>query len=203
MKCRRRLLETLLLLVFVAGCGSNEPGSLTPGSTILAFGDSLTVGVGAGPGESYPDVLAELTGLEVINAGISGETSEQGRRRLPGVLDDTNPDVLILLEGGNDILRNRSPAKIKTDLAAMIETAQDRGITVVFLGVPRKNLFSDSAPLYEELAAEFDVIFAEDLLADLLRSPSLKADPIHLNARGYAEMAEAIKSLMAAQGLIG
>ena len=201
---RRGLIRglTAVLLALLAGCGSPDRDALPTGGTILAFGDSLTAGVGAPPGQSYPDVLAELTGLRVVNAGISGETTIGGRNRLPRVLDDTNPDLLILLQGGNDILRNQRPDGIKANLAAMIELAERQGVTVVLLGVPEKKLFSDSAPLYAELAADFDVIFDDDLLAGLLRSPSYKSDPIHLNARGYAKLAEEIHDLLANHGLV-
>ncbi len=196
-----RLLPLFLMLVLSA-CGLPEHNALPPGSTILAFCDSLTAGVGTSSDKSYPTVLAELTGLEVVNAGVSGETTEEGLPRLRGLLPEVQPDLLILIEGGNDILRNKRFSDAKSNLAQMIEMALQEDIPVIFLGVPEKNLFSSTAPFYKELAAEYPVIFDGGLIADLLRSPSLKSDPVHLNAKGYREMAESIYELMEGQGLV-
>lgn len=82
----------------------------------------------------------------------------------------------------------------------MIRAAQSRGVQVVLIGVPEKRLFSDSAPFYRELADQYDLAFHPDLVADLLRSPSKKSDPIHLNTQGYAVMAEGIYELLRENG---
>ncbi len=201
-RCNLAFFSWLFLLLAIVGCSSPELEPLPPGSRILAFGDSLTYGVGADLENSYPAVLARLTGLEVINAGVSGETTTEGLARLERELEEKRPALLILLEGGNDILRNHSPARIKSNLAAMISQAETRDIPVVLLGVPEKKLFSSSAPVYEELAAEYNVIFDAGLVAGLLRNPLYKSDPVHLNAQGYRKMAESIFELLEDSGLI-
>lgn len=91
---------TGLLCLLLAACG--EPGfrPLAAGETILAFGDSLTEGRGVNPAQSYPSVLASLSGHPVINGGVSGELSRAGRARLPGLLAEHRPALVILLEGG-------------------------------------------------------------------------------------------------------
>lgn len=192
----------LLLCLAIAGCSSPELESLPPGSRILAFGDSLTYGVGTERGNSYPAVLSRLTGLEVINAGVSGETTAGGLARLGRELDEIGPELLILLEGGNDILRNHHPAETKANLAAMIGLAKDRDIEVLLLGVPEKKLFSSVAPLYEELAVEHQLVFDGTLVASLLRNPAYKSDPVHLNAAGYRKMAESIQELLEDSGAL-
>lgn len=192
----------LLVLAALAGCGSPQLESLPADGRILAFGDSLTRGVGTSEKNSYPAVLSELSGLEVINAGVSGETTAGGRARLERVLDERRPDLLILLQGGNDILQNQSPVATKTNLEAMIALARSRGVDVVLLGVPEKKLFSSAAPLYEELAAEYGLVFDGTLVASLLRTPSYKSDPVHLNAMGYREMAESIYALLVDSGAL-
>jgi lysophospholipase L1-like esterase len=188
------------MVLTLAGCDSPKLEPLKQGDVILAFGDSLTVGVGANKEHSYPSVLARLTGLEIINAGVSGETTEEGLRRLPGVLDEYSPSLMILIEGGNDILRNKNVAEISLNLERMIQMAQSRGIQVVLVGVPEKNLFSNSAPLYRELAERYDLVFEESLIGSLMRSPSKKSDPIHFNQAGYALMAETIYELLSDNG---
>jgi acyl-CoA thioesterase I len=79
----RRALPLLLLL---AACRPDVPNLDSPGRTIVCLGDSMTAGVGAGPGEAYPELLAARLGTEVINAGVSGETAAQGLARLDQVL---------------------------------------------------------------------------------------------------------------------
>ena len=89
--------KTLFVCVslLLAGCGNPALDTLPANATILAFGDSLTAGKGTSPDLSYPAVLAQLTGRDVINAGISGETTAEGLQRLPEVLDETGPRLLL------------------------------------------------------------------------------------------------------------
>jgi acyl-CoA thioesterase I len=192
----------VFLLVVLAGCSSPDLEPLQPGSRVLAFGDSLTYGVGTTRENSYPAVLSQLAGLEVVNAGVSGETTAGGLARLGRELDESQPELLILLQGGNDILRNLDLAQTKANLAAMIELAAHRNIAVVLLGVPEKKLFSSAAPIYGELAEEHQLVFDGSLVASLLRSPSYKSDPVHLNAEGYRKMAESIHELLQDSGAL-
>ncbi len=188
-------------VLLLAACGEDRLAALPADATIVAFGDSLTRGVGAQPDESYPAVLAHLTGLRVINAGVSGETTGEGRERLPEVLEAHRPDLLILLEGGNDILRNRTAAA-KKNLAAMIEMAQAAGVPVILVAVPEKKLLSNAAPWYAELAAEYDLVLEDELIGGLMRSAQYKSDPVHFNAAGYARIAERLHELLTESGAL-
>lgn len=192
----------VFLLITLSGCTPSKLEPLPQNGTILAFGDSLTAGVGVTKDNSYPSALAELSGLTVINSGVSGETTAEGLKRLQEVLDNIKPDLLILLEGGNDILRNKSLSETKANLASMIELAQRNKIPVVLIGVPQKALFSNSAPLYGELADEYQLVFDDSLIADLQRSPSFKSDYVHFNEKGYRKMATAIYELLKEEGAL-
>ncbi|WP_051207577.1 arylesterase [Saccharospirillum impatiens] len=187
------LIASVLLLT---ACGGAQLDPIGPGDRILAFGDSLTVGVGASNSNAYPAVLQQLTDIEVINAGASGETSAQGRQRLPGVLDQFQPDLVILCHGGNDFLRRQDTNGTKANLAAMIELMQSRGIQVVLIGVPEPGLFLSSARLYEELATQYDVPVENNIMADLQGNASLKSDQVHLNGEGYRQFAQAVSALL-------
>jgi len=191
-----------LFIAILVACSSPKLEPIGPGGTILAFGDSLTIGMGTTKENSYPSVLADLSGLEVINAGVSGETSDMGLKRLPDELDRVVPDLLILIEGGNDILRNRRQSEIKENIKGMLEIAKRRKVPVVLIGVPEKNLFSNSAPFYEELAEQYQLVFDDSLIGDLQRSPSLKSDYIHFNKKGYRKMAESIYTLLQENGAL-
>lgn len=195
-----RVLVWLLGAWLLTGCDQPRLPAIPPNGTLLAFGDSLTAGVGAAPSESYPAVLERLSGRRVINAGGSGEVTAEGLARLPQVLEDTAPDLLLLLEGGNDILRNLDPETTRANLAAMIELAQARGIPVVLIGVPEKRLFSEVAPLFEALAATDDLVLVDDLIADLLRQRAYKSDAIHFNRDGYRALAEALHDRLDREG---
>ncbi len=192
----------IVLMVLLNGCDSSELEPIPQDGVILAFGDSLTEGMGTSIDNSYPAVLARLTGMKVINAGISGETTDRGRQRLADELDQHSPDLLLLLEGGNDILQHREDSQTKANLKAMIEMALDRNIPVVLIGVPDKLGLSNSAALYHQLADEYQVIFAESLLKSLFVQPSLKSDYIHFNTEGYRKMAEGIHEILLDHGVL-
>ena len=193
---------TGLLCLLLAACG--EPGfrPLAAGETILAFGDSLTEGRGVNPAQSYPSVLASLSGHPVINGGVSGELSQAGRARLPALLAEHRPALVILLEGGNDMLRGSGEVALKANLAAMIEAAQGSGAQVLLVGVPRKSLFADGAPLYEELADQYGLVLDNDSIGELLRDPALKSDAVHFNAEGYRTLAQRLHRLLQERGAL-
>ncbi len=188
-----RILTLILFCnLFIACSDSNQPAILSSDATILAFGDSLTYGTGAQKGEDYPSVLASLTGLNIINAGIPGEISSEGLQRLPKLLDKHQPDLLILIHGGNDILRKLPRTELKNNLLAMFDEANKRTIPVVNFGVPEPGLFLKSADTYQQLANETDVPIELKLLPDIIGDKSLKADIAHPNAKGYRKLAEGI-----------
>lgn len=193
----------LLVLAFLLGsCAEPKLHPLPEDAVILAFGDSLTAGVGAAPGAGYPEVLAALTGRQVVNGGVSGEMTAQGLERLRRLLPEIAPDLLVLLEGGNDVLRSKSPAATRDNLAAMIRLARDSGVQVVLVGVPNKLLFSGAAPFYGELATEFELPYDGSALPELVRDNRYKSDAIHLNADGYRQLAEAIHRLLVEEGAL-
>lgn len=176
--------------------------SLASGATILAFGDSITAGTGAGESESYPAVLMRLTGREVVNAGVPGEVSASGALRLPELLEQEHPALLILCHGGNDLLAHQNHQLIADNLRTMIRQARERGVPVLLVAVPSPDLSLKPPTLYEELAKEFQIPIEYKILPHILSKGSLKSDYIHPNAAGYKFLAEALAKLMKKAGAL-
>lgn len=187
-----------------AGCGEKVPQvpRLAPSDVIVAFGDSLTFGTGAAEPESYPAVLASLVGQPVVRSGVPGEVTAQGLQRLPEVIDEHRPRLVIVCLGGNDMLRKVGEAEIRSNLRAIIRTLKDRGIAVVLIGVPKPALITGTAEFYAEIAREFGIPYEGKVVTSVLYAPDMKADPIHPNAKGYRRMAEAVAALLRKAGAI-
>jgi acyl-CoA thioesterase-1 len=161
------------------------------GTTIVAFGDSLTAGYGAGPGEDYPSRLAAMLNTPVVNAGVSGDTTESALARVDDVLAK-NPRIVIVGLGGNDFLRRAPIETTKANLASIVRRIQGQGAMVVLLGFEFPTFGPDYGDLYEDVADEQRCLLVPDLLDGILSNPKLKSDEIHPNAAGYALMAERV-----------
>jgi lysophospholipase L1-like esterase len=194
----------LILLVVAAGCGDKaaQLPKLAAGDVIVAFGDSLTYGTGAAEHESYPAVLSQLIGHQVERAGVPGEVTAQGVRRLPDVIAEHRPALVILCLGGNDMLRKVGASEIKSNLRTMIKSIRDQGIAVVLVGVPQPALITSAPEFYAELAKEFAVPYEGKVITSVLYSSDMKSDPIHPNAKGYRRIAEALAGLLRKSGAI-
>jgi acyl-CoA thioesterase I len=199
-----RSLYAALACCLLLGCGEaiTPLSSLPPGATVLAFGDSLTAGYGAPAGQSYPALLAERAVLKVENAGVSGELSAAGLQRLPGLLEQHRPQLVILCHGGNDLLRSTGIENARSNLLAMINLIQDSGAQVLLLGVPQPGIFLSTADFYNELAAQTGVAYLPELMTDVLSDNVLKSDAAHPNAAGYQIIAAGIQDYLFAAGAL-
>src|SRR5690606_8287621 len=150
----------------LAGCQGKSPPlpKLTADDVVLAFGDSLTYGTGATEAESYPEVLAALIGRTVVRAGVPGEVTEQGLQRLPAVLEEHRPKLVLLCLGGNDRLRKLDDARTAANLKTMVGLIRGAGAAVVLLGVPKPALFGGAAKFYRELAEELRLPYEGEVI---------------------------------------
>lgn len=161
---------------------------------IVAFGDSLTAGYGLPDSQSYPARLQRLLiergyRYRVVNAGVSGDTSAGGARRVEWALKG-DVRVMILELGGNDALRGQPPAELKKNLARIIETAKKRGVNVILAGMEAPpNLGPDYTrefrEVFSDLAREYDAPLIPFFLARVGGIAELnQMDGIHPNDKG-------------------
>jgi len=187
-----------IFIVIILGCSSPKLNKLDNNSVILSFGDSLTYGTGASENGDYPAVLSKMLNIEVVNEGIPGEISMDGLERLPGVLEEINPQLVILCHGGNDMLRKLGREKMAENVSEMIELIQAKGADVILLGVPKPGIFLNTAEEYGEIAEKYAIPYLEDVITDVLSDKSMKSDAIHPNDEGYKIIAEDIYDLIKA-----
>jgi lysophospholipase L1-like esterase len=173
-------------------------------AVVLAFGDSLTYGIGAVYGESYPAVLEKLIGRKVVSAGMPGELTAAGLKRMPQVLEKVHPSLVILCHGCNDLIHGIDDRQVANNLRAMIRLARDYGAEVVLIGVPRFEQRELNPPprLYRMVAAEFAIPYTGDALQVILTNRSFRADTVHPNGNGYRRLAETLAHLLRMSGAI-
>jgi acyl-CoA thioesterase-1 len=169
---------------------------------IVVLGDSLTAGLGLAPAESYPSLLqrkVDRAGLnfEIINAGVSGDTSAGGVRRLDWSLDG-DVRVLILELGANDGLRGLPVAEMVNNLSTIIERAKARGIAVMLCGMEAPPNFGPSYTrefhaAFPALARKYQLPFVPFLLSGVAGTTELnQADGIHPNVEGARRVADTV-----------
>ncbi|WP_310446791.1 arylesterase [Thiobacillus sp.] len=199
----QRALFSLFALLLLAACDRAPTlPKLGPHDVILAFGDSLTYGTGAAPSEAYPAQLVGLTQRAVVNAGVPGETTAEGLKRLPALLDEHRPRLVLLCLGGNDMLRRLPEAETENNLRLMLQTLRASGIQAVLIGVPEPKLFGGAPDFYAQLAEEFELPYDGDTLNAVLKDNALKSDPIHPNAAGYQTIARQLADLLKESGAL-
>ena len=180
----------LALVLLKSDVPEQKVKTIDTSGLILAFGDSLTFGKGA-PKQSYPSVLEKLLKMKVINGGLSGESSLQGLKRLPSLLQKHRPDLVILCHGGNDLIQKKSKEKLKNNLLQMTQIIRQSGAEVLLVAVPNfKMIRFSNESLYAELAEQEQLLFEDEVLSEIENDKNLKSDRVHPNAKGYVLMAE-------------
>jgi len=203
MRALRWAFILVLPLLSLGGCGERPRLERLPSDAIvLAFGDSLTFGTGANEDESYPAQLERIIGRRVVRAGVPGEVSAQALARLPGALDEHTPRLLLLCIGGNDFLRRLGNQQAERNVREMVRLARGRGVAVMLIGTPEPGFTVTPPAFYSAIAKEFRLPYEEGIIGQVLRDASLKADPIHPNARGYRLIAERVADQLKRSGAI-
>jgi acyl-CoA thioesterase I len=224
MKLEYRMARTrlvVLVCVLAASCGSNvatpapPPAAAAAAATSVAstpavdarprvviLGDSLTAGLGLEPGQAYPSLLqkrVDAAGLNyaVVNAGVSGDTSAGGLSRLDWALDG-DVRILVVALGGNDGLRGLPADELQKNLAAIVERAQAKRVTVLLAGMEAPPNFGDSYVVsfhrvYPDLAQKYHVALVPFLLQDVAGIDALnQRDGIHPTVEGAKIVADTV-----------
>ena len=212
-----RCLGLLSLLLTVSACASDERAAepapraavSVPATTaapsrprIVALGDSLTAGLGLTPDEAYPALLQkrldrEGFAYEVVNAGVSGDTSAGGLRRVDWALDG-DVKILIVALGGNDALRGLPVEQLRQNLSEIVERARQREIKVVLAGMEAPPNFGAAytaafRDVYRDVARRYDTVLLPFLLDGVAGLSDMNQnDGIHPTAAGARKVADNI-----------
>jgi lysophospholipase L1-like esterase len=196
---RRRFLLASFFTGALVACGRKLKTVAVPaGASVLALGDSITFGTGATAQTSYPAELATLTGWRVVNAGVPGDTSAGALARMPALLRQHSPQLVLVSIGGNDFLRRLSPAQTRANIRSICQLATAAGAQVLLVGVPEASVLAalslslSDHRMYEEVSTELKLPLHAGGWAAVLGDPALRSDPIHANARGYAQFARGL-----------
>ena len=189
-------LSALVLLWGAYSAGSGGPARPTAGDQIIAFGDSLVVGVGASPGRDLVSVLSSRLGVPIVNAGRNGDTTVSALARLDQAVLGRRPRVVLVILGGNDLIRRVPPAETIDHLDAIVTRIRNRGAAVVLATVDIAFFTRSQEDEYESLAARTGAALVPGILDGILGRRDLMADAIHPNDRGYALMADRLEPVL-------
>lgn len=206
---RRGVLAMLAALPLLTACSRKRRlQALPPGTTVLALGDSLTFGTGATTETSYPSVLERASGWKIVNAGVPGDTSAGALQRLPDLLRQHAPGLVVVSIGGNDFLRRLPAADTRANVRAICAQAVASGAQVLLVAIPEVSALAAVArslgdhPLYGEVAGELKVPLHAGGWAAVLNDPALRSDAVHANARGYEAFAQGLAARAKGLGLL-
>jgi len=167
--------------------------------TVLVFGDSLSAGYGIDVDQSWAALLQSRLrdqGYEhrVVNASISGDTTESGAARIGGAIDTFSPELIILELGGNDGLRGIPPGRMRGNLENIIHQAKDSGAAVVLLGIripPNygQRYIETFDAVFRDVATELEVPWIEFFMEGVaLNAELMQADGIHPNTAAQPKL---------------
>jgi len=182
-----------IVFLTLAGCAKRAIKNIgARGKNIICFGDSITFGYGVNPGEDYPSVLAKMIDIPVINAGIDGDISTEGLKRIDSDVLDRDPLLVIIEFGGNDFLRRVPKDVTINNVRKMVDKIQARGAMVAIADISASILLTEYRAGFYNLAQEKAAICIPSIFNGIVTNPNLKSDFIHPNSDGYKMIAQRI-----------
>jgi acyl-CoA thioesterase-1 len=190
------LIFICIVLLLTCSCAPAIKNLDSEGTEIVCFGNSITYGSGVARGEDYPSRLSELIGVEVINAGAGGDTTESALRRLESDVLDWDPYLVIVELGANDYLQDLPKEKSLENLRKIISSIQEEGSMVALCDVSGGPSILGAYNVHhkelKKLAAETGSIFIPHVMKGIIRNAALKSDRLHPNEKGYEIIAERV-----------
>lgn len=203
----------LLVSLILFGCSQETPvnkdaakaqlSAAAYAGTIVAVGNSLTAGLGVDEDQAYPAQLARRLqakgyNYQVVNAGVSGETSSGALSRIQWVISSLSPDIVILETGANDGLRGQDPDLLRSNLDRLVNILTESNIQVIMAGMlmlPNlgPNYTRAFSEIYPQIAEKYGILFIPFFLEGVAGQPQLnQADQLHPTAEGYARVVETV-----------
>jgi lysophospholipase L1-like esterase len=177
------------MIIFFSIPSSYEIKNADPiGDTIVCFGDSLTYGTGATKGMDYPSQLSKLIGLEVINAGVPGDTTAKALNRINEIIN-MNPRIVLITLGGNDFKNKMNKDTVFKNLEQIIHIIQKNGALVILGGIDVPIWGRGFGRAYVELSEKTGSVLIQNIFKDIMGNSNLMSDLIHPNSQGYTVMA--------------
>lgn len=181
----------------LAGCADSTRNirnlKMGRGRSIVAFGDSITAGYGVEANQAYPEIVAQILGLPIINRGVNGDTTATARQRLEEDVIAEDPWMVIVELGGNDFLTHVPKTTTASNLKVIVETLQARGSVVVLLQMNIGLFVDEYGKIYKDIAHETGAMLIPGVLDDILDHASRRQDDrIHPNAEGHRLMGERV-----------
>ena len=191
-----------VIVLAIATTATHASISKTNDSTILIIGDSLSAGLGVAYNQSWPSLLQDRLDkdgykIKVVNAGISGDTTAGGKERLPKLLSQYAPEIVVIELGGNDGLRGTSIDSIESNLRSMIEATHNHEAKIILIGMQLPpnygNAYATSFQnLFPKLANEYGLVLVERLIQRMMnevwQQSLMQMDGIHPNAKGHIQI---------------
>lgn len=182
-----------LLVTLLIGCAKNEIKNInSKGKNIICFGDSITFGYGANPGEDYPTALARLISRPVLNMGIDGDTTISALKRLKTDVLDKDPFMVIVEFSGNDFVKKVPKEVTLNNIAEMVDNIQAKQAMVVIVDISAGMFMREYRAAFNQLARKKQALFIPSILSGIITNPAMKSDFLHPNAKGYTEIARRI-----------
>jgi acyl-CoA thioesterase-1 len=185
------LFVALLTFTLGAACDSSVAPS-KPAAQIVAFGDSLVVGVGTTSGNNFVSLLSDRVGISIVNAGRSGDTTGTALTRLQSDVIARQPQVVIVLLGGNDLLQGVPVAQRVANITNIAQQIRSAGATVLLVGLGNDPIDPYAGAL-PGIASQTGSTHVPGILEGIIGVPGLMADAVHPNNAGHRIMADRLE----------
>ena len=187
----KKLFIFILFLPLLCACTKKPLFHNSKAPDIVAFGDSLTYGLGVSRDNAYPAVLSQLAGREIVNLGVSGNTAQQGAMRMHDI-GKSMPCMVLIEFGGNDLLQNRPMEETRKALEEIIDYVHGLNAMAVIVDTGGNYQMSRYTKMMKKLAKKKRALFIPGIMDGIFSDKSLKSDILHPNEKGYEIIANKV-----------